>query len=139
VARLLSETGGFDLFRGKIIDVQRRTEQSTTVGEVAIDGLGAHASERLTVWFKNENLVAQLDSGRLLASTPDIITIIDADTGQAITTDRLRYGFRVIVLGMPVDDKWRTPAGVALGGPRSFGFDVDYVPVERLAAVRAAA
>ena len=32
---------------------------------------------------------------------------------------------------MPCDEKWRTPAGIDLGGPRHFGYDIDYVPVEQ--------
>jgi DUF917 family protein len=65
---------------------------------------------------------------------PDLITILDAESGQAITTEHLRYGFRVIVLGVPCDEKWRTEAGVALGGPRHFNYDIDYVPLEELNA-----
>ncbi len=136
VARLLSETGGYELFRGKIVDVQRTTADSTTFGSVIVQGFNEQAETRLTVHFRNENLVAQLETGEVLAVTPDVITLIDSDTGQAITTDRLRYGFRVIVLGMAVDEKWRTPAGVELGGPRAFGYDVDYAPIEQLAPQR---
>jgi uncharacterized protein len=65
---------------------------------------------------------------------PDLITVIDSQTGQAITTERLHYGFRVILLGIPCDAQWRTPAGVALGGPRHFGYDIEYTPIERLNA-----
>ena len=85
----------------------------------------------MTVSFQNENLVAKLD-GHIVASVPDLITILDADSGEAITTERLRYGNRTILLGLPCDGKWRTPAGVALGGPRHFGYDFDYVPIEKL-------
>jgi DUF917 family protein len=42
----------------------------------------------------------------------------------------LRYGFRVTVIGIPCDAKWRTPQGIALGGPRHFGYDIEFVPVE---------
>ena len=47
-----------------------------------------------------------------------------------ITTEELRYGFRVTVIAMPSDKKWRTPAGIELGGPRHFRYDIDFVPVE---------
>jgi hypothetical protein len=49
---------------------------------------------------------------------PDLITIIEEDSGEAITTQHLRYGFRVI------------------GGPRHFNCDVNYVPVEELSGSR---
>ena len=85
----------------------------------------------MTVSFQNENLVAWRD-GDVVAAVPDLITIIDSDAGTAITTERLRYGARVIVLGMPCDEKWRTPAGVALGGPGHFHYDFEWAPIEAL-------
>jgi uncharacterized protein len=137
VASVLTATGGHGLFRGKIIDVQRRTQHGWTRGEAVIEGFGA-AGGSLTVAFQNENLVATLDTGEVLATVPDLIAIVDAETGHAITTERLRYGFRVVVLGIPCAAQWRTPAGVALAGPRHFRYELEYVPLEELVARRAA-
>ena len=36
-----------------------------------------------------------------------------------------------MLIGLPCDDAWRTPAGVALGGPEFFGLSVPYAPVEQ--------
>jgi len=41
-----------------------------------------------------------------------------------------RYGFRVTLLAIPCDPRWRTPAGLALVGPGYFGYDVEYTPAE---------
>jgi len=84
----------------------------------------------MVVQFQNENLVAIRD-GTIVASVPDLITMLDAELGDAITTEHLRYGYRVVVIGIRCDPKWRTPAGIALAGPRHFGYEVDYVPIER--------
>jgi DUF917 family protein len=46
----------------------------------------------------------------------------------------MRYGFRVVVLGIPCNPKWRTPAGLEIVGPRYFGYDIDYVPIEEQVA-----
>ncbi len=134
IAGLLEATGGFELFRGKIVDVDRRTERGWTFGEAVVEGFGDQAGTRVSVSFQNENLMVQRDDGEYLAMVPDLVTLIDADTGHAITTDRLRYGFRVIVLGIPCDAQWRTPAGIDLAGPRAFHYDTDYVAIEELAA-----
>lgn len=123
------ETNGFLLFKGKIVDVQRRVTGGFAKGEAKLDGLDEFEGQELTVRFQNENLVALLDEG-IIASVPDLITILDLETGQPITTEALRYGFRVAVLGIPCDAKWRTPAGIDLAGPRYFGYEVDYVPLE---------
>ena len=61
---------------------------------------------------------------------PDLITVMETESGQPITTEELRYGQRVRVIAAPCDRRWRTPAGLALVGPRYFGYDLDYVPVE---------
>jgi DUF917 family protein len=131
VAAITRVTDGHVLFRGKIADVERRIERGWNIGEATVEGFDEFEGSRMEVSFQNENLVARRD-GAVCASVPDLITIIDADTGQAVTTERLRYGFRVVVLGMPCDPKWRTPEGVEFGGPAHFRYDFDWVPVEQL-------
>ena len=130
VAAIARETRGVVIFRGKIVDVQRRIERGWTLGEARLEGMGADAGATMDVRFQNENLVAIRD-GEIVASVPDLITVLDSETGEAITTEHLRYGFRVVVIGIPCDPKWRTPDGVALAGPRHFGYDIDYVPIEQ--------
>lgn len=132
VAAVADRIGGFRLFGGKIADVARRTEGGFARLEARIEGLGEDAGSTLLVRSQNEHLVAERD-GTVLASTPDLIMLFDTDSGEPITTESLRYGFRVSVLGAPCDPRWRTPEGLALVGPRYFGYEVDYVPVEELA------
>jgi len=60
--------------------------------------------------------------------------VLDSETAEAIHTERLRYGQRVAVVAFPCDPIWRRPRGLVLAGPRSFGYDFDYVPIEELAA-----
>ena len=120
---------GFQVFKGKIVDVQRRTEKGFAKGEAILEGVDEYDSQTLKVQFQNENLVAILD-GEIIVSVPDLITVLETETGEPITTESLRYGFRVTVLGIPCNEKWRTPEGLALVGPRYFGYDIDWVPVE---------
>lgn len=129
-------TGGYVLWRGKVSDVRRRTETGFARGEAAITGVDAYDGQTLRVAFQNEFLIARVDS-EVLAMTPDLITILDAETGEPITTESLRYGFRVVVLGIPCDPRWRTEAGLSLVGPAYFGYDAPYVPVEHRFGVAA--
>jgi DUF917 family protein len=110
--------GGFEVFKGKIVDVQRRTEKGFARGEAVFAGVDQY-----------ENLVAIVDE-EIVVSVPDLITVLDTETGEPVTTESLRYGFRVTVLGIPCNEKWRTPEGLELVGPRYFGYDIDWVPVE---------
>ena len=128
IAAVLHITGGQRLFRGKIVDVIRRTERGFARGEGTFQGLDGDEGHQLVIQFQNENLIAIRD-GEVVASVPDLITVLDAETGEPITTETLRYGFRVVVVGMPCAAAWRTDAGLALVGPRVFGYDVDYAPV----------
>jgi len=121
--------GGFEVFQGKIVDVQRRTEKGFARGEAVLEGVDEYDSQTLKLHFQNENLVALLD-GEAVVSVPDLITVLEAESGEPITTEGLRYGFRVTVLGIPCHEKWRTPEGLALVGPRYFGYDIEWVPVE---------
>jgi DUF917 family protein len=122
-------TGGFVVWRGKIADVARRTETGFARGDAAIAGLGEFEGKTLRISFQNEFLIARTDE-ETLVSTPDLITVLDAETGEPITTETLRYGFRVVVLGIPCDPRWRSAAGMALVGPGYFGYETEYVPVE---------
>lgn len=121
--------GGFRLFHGKVVDVQRRTETGFAKGEATLEGIAEDAGRRLVIHFQNEHLIAMVD-GEMVASVPDLITALDSDSGEPVTTEGLRYGFRVVVLGIPCNEKWRTLAGLAIVGPRYFGYDIDYRPVE---------
>lgn len=133
IQALLSRQHGFLLIEGKITDVQRKTERGWTLGEARIEGSGQYADSVLVLHFQNEHLIAMRDD-QVAASVPDLIMALDQETGEPVTTEELRYGFRVSVIAMPCDLRWRTKKGLALSGPRKFGYDVDYVPIEELVA-----
>ncbi len=120
---------GYIIWRGKIADVARRTETGFARGEASIGRLGEYEGKTLRISFQNEFLIAQTDD-EVLVTTPDLITVLDAETGEPITTETLRYGFRVAVLAMPCDPRWRSPKGLELVGPGYFGYPTTYVPVE---------
>ena len=122
-------TGGFYLFKGKVRDVQRRTVDGFARGLAELDGLDGCAGRSLTLEFQNEHLIAR-SGGQVLASVPDLISVLDAESGEPITTETLRYGMRAVVMGIPCDPQWRSAAGLALVGPRYFGYDISYEAVE---------
>jgi DUF917 family protein len=103
---------------------------------VVVEGLGEDAGRLVRLELQNENLVA-LERGRVLASVPDLITMLDTETADAIPTERVKYGQRVTVIAFGCDPVWRTERGIALAGPRAFGYDFDYLPVEELAGATA--
>ncbi|MGH7911684.1 MAG: DUF917 domain-containing protein [Candidatus Dormibacteraceae bacterium] len=132
IQALLDRLRGKRLFGGRVVDVSRRTEAGFARGTARFAGLDADSGATLTLEFQNENLVAVRD-GKVLATVPDLIVALDSETGEPVTTEELRYGFRLTVIGVPCDPRWRLPQGLALAGPRYFGYDVDYEPVEERA------
>ena len=130
IAAVRAATGGFEIFRGKVIDVRRRTERGFARGEARLAGTDQDAGASLSIQFQNEHLIAERD-GEVVVSVPDLITVLDVETGHPITTEALRYGFRVAVLGIPCDFRWRTPDGLRLVGPAYFGYPIEFVPVEQ--------
>jgi hypothetical protein len=136
VDALIAALGAFRLITGKVLDVERRTTSGFARGSVVVEGLGADAGRLVRLELQNENLVA-LERGRVLASVPDLITVLDSETADAIVTERIAYGQRVTVIAFACDPIWRTEKGIALTGPRAFGYEFDYLSVEELAGASA--
>jgi uncharacterized protein len=130
--RLAKDLNGIRLFEGRVLDVDRRTEGGFARGTCTIEGLGEYAGSQISLGFQNEFLIAQTNDGDPKAITPDLICLLDLETGQPITTEQIRYGFRVIVFGLPCDPQWRSEHGLELVGPRYFGYEMDYQPIENL-------
>jgi hypothetical protein len=120
------------LIEGKIVDVERRVTDGFVRGAVVVEGLRSDAGRLLRLEIQNENLVA-MEDGVVRAMVPDVITVLDTHTGAPVHTERLRYGQRVSVLAFPCHPIWRTERGLGLAGPRAFGYEFDYVPIEALA------
>ena len=130
----LTFTGGHKLFKGKIVDVPRG---AFNFGRVVLEGIGEDRGSQASVEFQNENLACTVD-GEIVATVPDLICLVDPDTFTPVPTDALKYGKRVLAVGLECFDMWRTPAGIELVGPRYFGIDADYIPVEERCARKGA-
>ena len=131
VERVLELSGGTRLFEGKLSDVSRRVDKGFARGVVSVEGLNAYRGQQLRIDLQNENLVARLGD-RILASVPDLIVLLDLESGEPITTEVLRYGFRVAVLGMPAHDKLKTDRALKVVGPRAFGYDHTFEPLQEV-------
>lgn len=121
---------GIPLFEGKVVDVERRTREGFAIGRAVLQGLGEYQGSRLEVEFQNENLVAKRD-GQVVASVPDLICILDSELATAITTERLRYGQRATVIGIPTPEIMRSEAALQVWGPEAFGYDVPFITLEQ--------
>ncbi|OHW99396.1 hydantoinase oxoprolinase [Colletotrichum incanum] len=151
---IIDEAGGPEaakvLFKGKIVKVERRLFKGHSYGEVHIAAFesgdedeAANNNNRavavalggtLKIPFKNENILAEHtdESGKtkILTAVPDLISILDNESGRALGVPEFKYGYRVTVIGITCSPRWtETQAGLDIGGPRAFGYDLDYKPL----------
>ena len=120
------------LLDGKVQDVKRETGDGFVRGRAFLAGL-EDGDRRCEIIFQNEYPVVRC--GRhCLAVVPDLITILDRETAEPITTEGLKYGQRVKVVGVSAAPILHTPQALATVGPRAFGIDMDFRPLEELNA-----
>ncbi|MBM4465483.1 MAG: DUF917 domain-containing protein [Chloroflexi bacterium] len=129
VKAIIEATGGWLLFVGKVSQRRAGIIGGYSVGQHVLSGEGDFAGHEFKIWFKNENHVAWLD-GRRLVTTPDLICVVDSDTGRPLLNSSIAIGDRIAVIGIRSRPEFRTPAALKLMNPRHFGFDMDYVPIE---------
>lgn len=121
IAAICANENGAVVFRGKINELKRHLRGGFVDGEVGLSGFDNFSGDDATILLQNENLVFSRN-GAVEVIVPDLIVILDIDTGAAITTEMLRYGQRVAVLALPSHPLLRTPEALDVVGPAGFGF-----------------
>lgn len=151
--QMIDECGGPDaakvLFRGKIVAVERRLFKGHSYGEITIQQVRSSEQEETTatttpavatggvlkIPFKNENIYAKhiADDGTetYVATVPDLISVLDTQSGRALGVPEFRYGVMVTVLGITCSPRWtETKKGLEIGGPGAFGYEgIEYRPL----------
>ena len=119
IETILEAEGGKRLFSGKVVEVERRTTEGFLRGKALVRTAG---NETLTLDFQNEWAVVWKD-GRPVASTPELICVLDSDTGEAIGTEMIRYGQRIAAVVLPSPELFLSEKGLEHVGPQAFGYD----------------
>lgn len=122
---LLKQWGGVLLLEGILVDIESTLEGSFLKGHAIIE----KGKQRWKVHFQNEFLAVESEGQTYLATTPDIITLFDRDSGMPIPVERLTFGLEISVCALPAPEIWKTPEGLACVGPKVFGFNQDYHPI----------
>ena len=137
-SRIIEAVGGPSaascLMKGKIIAVEKMIKRGYGYGVVVLEGVDGD-NRKIKIPFKNENIVcyevASDESETVLCSVPDLITLVDS-SGGAVGTQDYRYGLIVYLMVFAPSDKWSTPKGIEIGGPKGFGEafkDIEYKPI----------
>lgn len=135
---LVKVSNGYKLFQGIVTRSADRGERGFSWSDVEIRGTKEFEGHTYKVFVKNENNLTWLDD-RPDAMAPDFIANLDPKTGDTINPPVLGsyiVNQEVVLVGWPNSELWRTPKGIEVFGPRHFGFDFDYVPIEQLQKAR---
>ena len=131
VQTVIDQENGKLLITAKIVDLERHLKGGFAVGHLSLEGFGAFRGDTGRIDLQNEFLVFRRND-RVEVCVPDLIVVLDSDTGLPITTEMLRYGQRIAVLGLPAHALLRTPEALKVVGPAAFGCeDIRFVPMER--------
>lgn len=112
---------------GKVVNVERNTVGGFVRGSVSIETAG----RLLIIDFQNENLVARFNDGEIVASVPDLITLVEQDSAEPLATEIVKYGYRVSVLVLPAPEQLTTSQALQHVGLKAFGYefpDYEYIP-----------
>jgi len=122
---------GWELFSGEVTQKEWEEKEGVMVGTTHIKGSGAYSGHTLEVWFLNENHVTWLD-GKPFVFSPDLIILANPQTGEGYTNTELKAGDPVTALGAKVYPAFRSAKAIDYFGPRYWGFEIDYLPIEQV-------
>jgi DUF917 family protein len=119
------------LFRGRIAKRTYENRDGYMWGEHTIAGEGDFLGHEMKVWFKNENHMSWLD-GVPFASSPDVLELVDGDSAEPLANTYVSEGQRAALIGVKRCAQFDTLTGIRTLGPRRWGFNTDFRPLETL-------
>ena len=132
---LLNASSGYKLFQGLVTKSDEKGDRGFNWIDVEISGTDDFSGKTYKVFVKNENIIGWLD-GEIDAMSPDYIYNLDPTTGRSIMSNAGIGSYpieqEVVLIGLPSADQWRSDMGIELMGPKHFGFDFDFIPIEKL-------
>jgi DUF917 family protein len=136
VQAIVDFTKGWLLFTGEIERKDWEDRDGYMWGTTYIKGMNKSKGHTFRCWFKNENQIGWLGNKPII-TCPDLPAIVDLETGEGKINTYLEEGERVAVIGMKGPEIFRSERGLSGAGPKYFGFDIDYIPIEeRMAATK---
>jgi uncharacterized protein len=124
IQALINASDAISMGKGTLIDIDQ------TVKDGFLQGVATILNEegKIKFCYQNEYLLAKNGSS-ILASTPDILVLLEENSGTPLTSESLRYGLQVNLLVLPAPRIWQTKEGLELVGPRVFGYNIEYQPI----------
>lgn len=131
VREIIKELDGWLLFEGEVSKKEWEDKEGYYWGTHTITGLDDFKGAAFKIWFKNENHVSWLN-GKPYVTSPDILIVVNRETGEPLANFDIAEGQHVAVIGLRAVEQFRSPKGIDILGPRHFGYEIDYTPIETL-------
>lgn len=137
IEAFIDVSGGLELFRGVFRSMRGEDVRAHYIAKAVIDGSGNYTGKEMEITFKNEAMMGRIN-GQMVAVFPDLLCIINPETGKGIMTTDIRAGMEVAVVGLPAHERLReclkTKMGREAFSPARFGYpEIEYEPIEILA------
>ncbi|MFD4197504.1 DUF917 domain-containing protein [Amycolatopsis thermoflava] len=128
--RLAEASGGRVLAMGRVLEVSRHpgpgAHGRAGFGRGSATLTDHRTGALLRLEMENEYLLALRD-GHPVASTPDVLAVVDHRTGAPVPCDAIRAGIEVDVLQLAAAPFWTDPRRLPVLQPRAYGIDSDPV------------
>ncbi|MEW6546546.1 MAG: DUF917 domain-containing protein [Bacillota bacterium] len=138
VAAFARFAGGTVLFRGMVAEVAGEDRFGHYLTSVTVRGVGEDTGATMRLVIKNETMAAWIDD-QLAAVLPDLVCMLEPETGRGIMSVDLRAGLPMAAVAIPCHPRLRaalaTPQGAAAFSGARYGCpDIRYQPLEELLA-----
>lgn len=128
--------GGALLAVGEISDLHEEESMGFYFTTATIEGQGEHAKTKVELIIKNETMMLRID-GDIKAIFPDLILMLDPESGRGLMSIELKKGSPIALIGVPCHPRLRQAAisseGQSAFSPERYGQkEVAYQPIETL-------
>ncbi|MCK4681488.1 DUF917 domain-containing protein [Candidatus Bipolaricaulota bacterium] len=131
VREIIKELDGWLLFEGEVSKKECEDKEGYYWGTHTITGRDDFKQAEFKIWFKNENHVSWLN-GKPYVASPDMLIVVNRETGEPLANFDIAEGQHVAVIGLRAVGQFRSRKGIDILGPRHFGYEIDYTPIETL-------
>jgi DUF917 family protein len=102
---VIDKIGGDIFIRGTIVERSVKTIGGFDFGKTVVQGMDDFSGQKVTIDYKNENMIAWDGNGKMLMEVPDLICVMEKN-GTTWTNADLKKGLDVVVIGIPAHQKW---------------------------------
>lgn len=129
IDEIIKKLDGYLLAKGTVTGKDTEDKLGYYWGTHTITGKEEFKDNIYKIWFKNENHI-MWENDKPIITSPDIIVVVDSKNGEPYANPVLKVGDEVCVIGLKAREIFKSEKGIGVLGPRYFGYDIDYMPIE---------